>query len=238
MTTCLARPICVLHDLQQTWTGSRSRIAGSDISNSIPSTLDPSSSLQVRWHPRPRSPAGRVVHLRQRRSWASDTTDLSSSTSNTRPVDPLLYDRLVRRFQSASEREAEGRKKGYSGILEADLARSEAKLDALRNPSHRDLLTYSRDTDGRITSEEKDEVPYDKEDGLARWKDIMAQRFLGGHDTDFDYGVVDENGEYDDTKTEERDAQDEYFDCETPEFVREEAGCVRELRGETGVQDF
>ncbi|KAI9757454.1 MAG: hypothetical protein M4579_003470 [Chaenotheca gracillima] len=45
-------------------------------------------------------------------------------------VDPLLYDRCIRRFQSAAEREAEGKRKGYSGVLEADLFRGEAKLAA------------------------------------------------------------------------------------------------------------
>ena len=45
-------------------------------------------------------------------------------------ADPLLYDRLVRRFQSPVEREAEGRSKGYSGILEADLLRSERRSSA------------------------------------------------------------------------------------------------------------
>lgn len=160
------------------------------------------------------------------------------STADSRRADPLLYDRLIRRFQSASEREAEGRKKGYSGVLEADLARSEAKLDALHNPSHQDSFTYSRDTDGRILTEERDEVPVSKEEGLTRWRDIMEQRFLSGQDTGFDYTSVDASTEYDDTKTEERDAQDQYFDGETPEFVRGEAESVKEPQGETGIQDF
>jgi hypothetical protein len=45
------------------------------------------------------------------------------------PQDPLGYDRLVRRFQSPAEREAEGRRKGFAGVLEADLWRAEARRD-------------------------------------------------------------------------------------------------------------
>ena len=113
-------------------------------------------------------------------------------------TDPLLYDRLIRRFQTASEREAEGRKKGYSGILEADLYRSEAKLDALRHPDPNAIFTYKRGPDGEVLAEDRDEVPVNKEDGLARWKWEMEARFLRGGDEDFDYNAVDNNPEYDD----------------------------------------
>ncbi|KAI1490004.1 coiled-coil domain-containing protein-domain-containing protein [Biscogniauxia mediterranea] len=46
-------------------------------------------------------------------------------------ADPLLYDALIRRFQSHAEREQEGRAKGYSRVLEADLLRGEARLSHL-----------------------------------------------------------------------------------------------------------
>ncbi|OCT54963.1 hypothetical protein CLCR_03108 [Cladophialophora carrionii] len=169
-------------------------------------------------------------------------------------ADPLLYDRLVRRFQTAEEREAEGRRKGYSGILEADLYRSEAKLEALHHPDPNALFTYRRGPDGEILAEEKDEVPTNKEEGLDRWKWEMEARFLRGGDDDFDYDAVDQNSEYDDRVVEERDAQDRYFDEETPHFVegegegegeggdgRRRSGSdsrPHDLKGETGVQDF
>ena len=169
-------------------------------------------------------------------------------------ADPLLYDRLIRRFQTPAEREAEGRSKGYSGILEADLWRSEAKLDALRHPDPNSVFTYKRGPNGEILEEEKDEVPATKEEGLARWKWEMECRFLRGGDVDFDYkGEVDHNEAYDDIVSEERDAQDRYFDGETPEFVSrtrtgsgndddvgDEEGGKKQLKleGETGIQDF
>ncbi|KAI1613830.1 coiled-coil domain-containing protein-domain-containing protein [Exophiala viscosa] len=157
-------------------------------------------------------------------------------------ADPLMYDRLVRRFQTAAEREAEGRQKGYSGILEADIYRSEAKLDALRNPDPNSMFTYKRGPNGEIFAEEQDEVPANQEEGLGRWRWEMETRFLRGGDEDFDYGTVDKNPDYDDRMTEERDAEDRYFEAEEPEFVDDHEGATKrkstELQGETGVQDF
>ncbi|KIW27224.1 uncharacterized protein PV07_06983 [Cladophialophora immunda] len=157
-------------------------------------------------------------------------------------ADPLLYDRLIRRFQTPAEREAEGRQKGYSGILEADLYRSEAKLEALRHPDPHALFTYKRGPNGEILAEDRDEVPANKEEGLARWRWEMQVRFLRGGDDDFDYDSVDYNPEYDDRVLEERDAEDKYFDEQEPEFVKGEEGLPgsqsHELEGETGIQDF
>jgi hypothetical protein len=150
-------------------------------------------------------------------------------------ADPLLYDRLVRRFQSAAEREAEGRAKGYSGVLEADLMRSEAKLDALTNPDPNAMFSYKRGADGQIVAEEKDEVPPTREEGLQRWRYEMEMRFLRGDDIDFDYPSVDESEKYDDLTEEERERQDDYFKEEQPTWVLENG---QEPQGETGIQDF
>lgn len=149
--------------------------------------------------------------------------------------DPLLYDRLVRRFQTAAEREAEGRAKGYTGILEADIVRSEAKLDALAHPDPNSTFQYKRGPNGEILEEDKDEIPTSKEDGMARWRWEMEMRFLRGDDNDFDYSTVDDNEEWDDKAQEERDRQDEYFAQEEPSWNLEDD---RQPSGETGVQDF
>ncbi|KAL2020478.1 hypothetical protein VTK56DRAFT_8363 [Thermocarpiscus australiensis] len=47
-------------------------------------------------------------------------------------IDPLLYDFLIRRFQTPAEREAEGRAKGYARVLEGSLLRGEERLARLR----------------------------------------------------------------------------------------------------------
>jgi hypothetical protein len=150
-------------------------------------------------------------------------------------ADPLLYDRLVRRFQSPAEREAEGRAKGYSGVLEADLVRSEAKLAALANPDPHSLFVYRRGPGGEILAEEKDEVPATKEEGWERWRGEMERRFLRGEDKEFEYELVDESDEWDDRTEEERAILEEYLDRESPAWVVEDG---EKPVGETGVQDF
>ncbi|KAL4901538.1 hypothetical protein BDW74DRAFT_84330 [Aspergillus multicolor] len=152
-------------------------------------------------------------------------------------ADPLLYDRLIRRFQTPSEREAEGRAKGFSGVLQADLLRSEAKMDALSHPDPHALFTYARGPNGEILAEDRDEIPPSKEEGEKAWRFEMTMRFLRGEDDDFDYTKVDGDEELDDVSEE----QEKYFDDEEPEWVvdGEGSGDVRErLTGETGIQDF
>lgn len=149
--------------------------------------------------------------------------------------DPLLYDRLVRRFQSAAEREAEGRARGAAGNLEATLLRSEAKVEALQTPDAGNPLVYERGANGEIVGVEEDvgDRAEGKNEGLEMWKDVMGRRFMRGEDRDFDYKIVDDGEEYDDLEEEARGAQDDWFDGEEQEFV----GAGRP-QGETGVQDF
>ncbi|PGH09989.1 hypothetical protein GX51_00255 [Blastomyces parvus] len=152
-------------------------------------------------------------------------------------ADPLLYDRLIRRFQSATEREEEGRAKGYSGVLEADLLRSEAKMEALAHPDPNATVTYTRGPNGEILAEDQDEIPETKEEGAERWRWEMELRFLRGADHEFDYNTVDQNEEYDDWNEE----QERYFDDEEPHFMLDddnESHKKEELKGETGIQDF
>ncbi|KAF2745557.1 hypothetical protein M011DRAFT_372190, partial [Sporormia fimetaria CBS 119925] len=152
-------------------------------------------------------------------------------------ADPLLYDRTIRRFQTAAEREAEGRSKGFSGVMATDLWRAEAKKQALQEPHPHSLFTYSRGPGGEILEEDKDEVPMTKEEGKEWWVDEMTQRFLRGEDRDFDYREVDGNWRYDDPE-EERDIQEAYFESMESDFDTDGEGKEKVLTGETGVQDY
>ncbi len=142
---------------------------------------------------------------------------------------------MVRRFQTAEEREKEGRLKGYSGVLEADLLRSEAKIDALHRPHPGSSMIVTRAADGSISGVEQDEEDraLNKSDGFARWKDVMGSRFVKGEDDDFDYTTVDNNEDLDDRAEQDRQQLEEYLQVEQPEFVGQGAPS-----GETGVQDF
>ena len=126
-------------------------------------------------------------------------------------------------------------------MLEADLWRSEAKMDAFASPkrsatSRRD----NRDTSGDIM-EEKDEVPENKDDGLQRWRKEMELMFLRGADPDFDYKEVDGSEEYDDRVVQEREAEERWFEMEEPSWVegsKQDIGRAEGLTGQTGVQDY
>ena len=148
----------------------------------------------------------------------------------------------MRRFQTSAEREAEGRKKGFSGVLEADLLRSEAKIDALQQPDHIASTRYKREEDGRVVAEERDEEPLSKEEGMQRWRQEMEMRFVNGEDGDFDYGKVDGHEEYDDHRTMEREEEERWFDEQEPQWtnVGKETGGDDSalLVGQTGVQDY
>ena len=154
----------------------------------------------------------------------------------------MAYDRLIRRFQTPSEREAEGRKKGYSGVLEADLWRSEAKIEALANPDDAALMRYRRDAEGAIVAEEKDEIPASKEEGAQRWRKEMEMMFLRGDDPDFDYTLADANEGYDYNGMEEQEEEERYFDQEEPAWVSTDTQAQEvdkpHLKGQTGVQDY
>ncbi|KAA6413757.1 MAG: hypothetical protein FRX48_02118 [Lasallia pustulata] len=180
------------------------------------------------------------IRVKNRRKRYLDTHPEYFS-SNLELADPLAYDRLVRRFQTKANREAEGRRKGYSGVLEADLWRSEAKIDALADPGNSGIMTYKRGADGEILAEEKDEVPANKAEGMQRWRKEMELRFLRGQDGDFDYTTVDESEEYDDRSAEEREEEEKWFAEEEPEWMVGEDNnhpVATHLKGETGVQDY
>ncbi|MCJ1463941.1 hypothetical protein MMC07_002550, partial [Pseudocyphellaria aurata] len=168
----------------------------------------------------------------------------------------------------ASERAADVAKKGYAGVLEADLWRSEAKMEALRRDSAtkparqtqlpsrgsgRDDMTgrpneSDHGEDERIDDDGDEEAPRDKEDGLQMWREEMAIRFLAGRDEDFDYTDVDA-GQEGDGSEEEREEEEKWFNDEEESWLGEEergeeGGHRGEdhlkpvLKGETGVQDF
>ncbi|KXJ90571.1 coiled-coil domain-containing protein-domain-containing protein [Microdochium bolleyi] len=81
----------------------------------------------------PRSPAQSAqVRVRNRRREYLDRNPAYLDSLEHELADPLLYHELIRRFQSPEDREKEGRKKGYSRVLEVDLLRGEAKLTRAR----------------------------------------------------------------------------------------------------------
>ena len=154
-------------------------------------------------------------------------------------VDPILYERLVKRFQTVTERAAEGKAKGYGRTLEADLLRGEAKLDDLaRENGDKQSARGSSKID--IGLEEWEHQATDKEQGLQLWHAFLEDRFVTGQDEDFDYAPVDQNEDFDSLIRDE--AEEAWFEDEEPSWIPDEETEVAEKeprrQGETGVQDF
>jgi hypothetical protein len=162
---------------------------------------------------------------------------LTAKNRRKRYLEVLLYDRLIRRFQTAAEREAEGQRKGAAGQIATDLWRAEAKKDAVSQPDPYSLFTYNRGPDGQILEEDKDDIPMTRDEGRAWWIDEMTQRFLRGGDDDFDYKKVDGNTKYNHPE-QERDLQEAWFESMESDFDSDGEGKEKILTGETGIQDY
>lgn len=159
-------------------------------------------------------------------------------------ADPDLYDKLVRKFQSPAEREAEGRSRGWGKTLESSLLRGEARLDRIASSYTGDSIlpsaSSSRASNGRgrdntnfgIDVDLVDDKPVTKEEGRAAWDEFLRERFVRGGDEDFDYSKVD--GDEDLDSLENMDREEAYFDEEEPEWAddSEEEEAEIDLNGE------
>ncbi|TLS21804.1 uncharacterized protein PpBr36_09305 [Pyricularia pennisetigena] len=240
------------------------------MTTSTPTTPNPYEQATPR-PPRTASHAAAVRLRNRRRAYLARHPSYLTSADHEL-ADPLLYDSLVRRFQTPAEREADGRARGYGRVLETSLLRGEAKLQRLAEsyvdgPAPPPGLVGGngggaaaeaptngaaagtengggRETNFTIT-QDLDPDPKDAEAGREQWFEFLQDRFVSGGDDEFDYSKVDENEEYDDI--ERQDAEDAWFDNEVPQWHDDDddangpaAGRTRprELKGETGIQDF
>ena len=183
---------------------------------------DPTALAHAHRRQRPPSPTRAhqtLVRNRRLRYLEQHTTYFTSADLEL--ADPLLYDRLIRQFLTPDEREAQGRERGWSGVLEADLTRAEAKVAAVADAD--------ADTEARAENERGEQVG-SKEEGEEMWRKAMTLRFLGGGDEEADYERIDNDEEYDDYTTVTREEEEKYFDAETPSSSTE--------NGDTGVLDY
>ncbi|KAM0415909.1 hypothetical protein ACHAPT_013120 [Fusarium lateritium] len=153
-------------------------------------------------------------------------------------ADPVLYERLVKRFQTASEREAEGKAKGYGRTLEADLQRGEAKLSRLKESDGPGRAPNGIEHSAGDLEHPWEKPAKDKAHGLQLWHAFLEERFVHGLDEDVDYLPID--GDEDLDTMIRQDAQDAWFDDEEPSWVDDDVSgtALQSRRGETGIQDF
>ncbi|KAL2878000.1 hypothetical protein SGCOL_006747 [Colletotrichum sp. CLE4] len=182
----------------------------------------------------PRSPTvANNIRSRNRRREYLERNPKYFSDAEHELADPLLYDSLVRKFQTPAEREVEGKAKGYSGVLESSLLRGEARLADLKSST--DDTSTAEPARG-FTTEADFSKTKTKEEGLQRWHEFLTERFVRGHDEDFDYSLIDDNQDYD--VMERRDAEEAWFDEEDPEWASDADEGVETTQGQTGIQDF
>ncbi|OAA53290.1 hypothetical protein ISF_08904 [Cordyceps fumosorosea ARSEF 2679] len=184
----------------------------------------------------PRSSAHAAqVQVQNRRREYLDRHPLYFDNLEHELADPVLYERLVRRHQSAEERQAEGRAKGYGRTLEADLVRGETKLADLKRDGEEPSTSCGRETLSTTGIEGGavwDQSAESKAQGLELWRAFLTHRFVHGDDREFDYAAVDADEAYDGLAR--MDAEEQWFEDEEPTRADDAAP----LEGETGVQDF
>lgn len=178
-----------------------------------------------------------------------------------RTADPVLYDKLVRQFQTPAEKDADDTAKGYGHVVEAALRRGEATTGlaaqavarSTGGSQHGDGMSLPGEGRGQVPRLEAEWAdlstpPSNRAEAADQWREYLRARFVRGGDTDFDYATVDEDEDYD--TLARRDAEDAWFEDEDPEWVSTEAfeearqdterqsQSRPQLQGETGVQDF
>lgn len=181
--------------------------------------------------------------------------------------DPLSYDRLIRQHQSAAEREAEGKSRGWARTLESSLLRGEAKLasvqangsgadvseeaapaetasDDMAHAESRTSLDWSIAQDPSAAGSGAGDASVAKALAESQWRALIAERFVHGLDDEFEYALVDADETLDadegvvGTWTDRR-REEEWFDDEEPDADNHSLGrAERELQGQTGIQDF
>lgn len=199
-------------------------------------TLMPYQSTQRKHEPSEEEARTQRIRIKNRRKRWLDLHPEYFDSPHLESTNPLRYERLVRRFLTAAEREAQGRARGSATTLENNLLRSEAKLTSLREPDELEgPLTYTRAADGSIVGVEQDpaERVEGKEDGMERWRDFAARRFVTSGDEEVDMEAIDRDEGLDLGSEAENEHLEKWLDGQEEEFV----GTGRPA-GETGVQDF
>ncbi|KAI4155645.1 MAG: hypothetical protein LQ340_000864 [Diploschistes diacapsis] len=111
--------------------------------NDLLHCLRPSISLPTPGY-RPKLPKKTLT--RRRRYLETHPSYFASASAEAELSEPLAYDRWVRRHLNASEREAEGKKRGFAGTLEAGLLRGEARREGVNDSRGYKELANRRET--------------------------------------------------------------------------------------------
>lgn len=167
---------------------------------------------------------------------------------------PLLYEQLVGQYMTEDEKKQRDKVASENAtfvkILMEGIERDESEAKRIKQ---------EEEEEGAMEHEEKQmQKIEDPSPSFVRWGEIdekpkarktqpssitaaerrllkeefvttMYESFLEGKDADFDYEKVDENQQYDNIDTLANDAQERYFDSESPEDVEMEENMKEEV---------
>lgn len=132
---------------------------------------------------------------------------------------PLLHEQLVGRFLTEEEREAEARPDmsncSLTKIILDHMDLNKERDDRKRMKEEEDVEEF--DTDDEESDNGNDDEELAKLDGgrdflKQQFVKSVYQGFLEGKDVGFDYRKIDNDESLDDLDTEQRDAEDKYFE--------------------------
>jgi hypothetical protein len=185
----------------------------------------------------PRPPSKTTIQ--NRRFTYLNRTNYASSPINQERLFPLLYEKLVLRHKSRSER-LDAEMSSKSRTLTNVLLDAGDHMEKLQRQRDRTDEARARD-EARLEEEQSiaETVPksvlMDREKSREFMEKMVREKFLSGGDGEFEYHTVDEDDIWDDWETLEEDIRDKYFNDESPENEEREG---KVLTGETGIQDF
>ncbi|KAF4517952.1 hypothetical protein B566_EDAN005319 [Ephemera danica] len=136
---------------------------------------------------------------------------------------PLLYEHLIGQYLTDAEKnDLDHLDIGnitLLGLLLEHMDRDETRSLRLQQQMQEESVMEESDSDDEDEDMGHNKPPPDEEKNLLRQEFVsqMYQSFLEGKDADFDYTLVDNNTEYDSLEVQQLDAEDSYFDSETPE---------------------
>ena len=174
--------------------------------------------------------------VQNRRLTYINRTDYVSSPAVQERLFPILYEKLILRHKSQTEK-LDAINTSKARTLTNVLLDAGDHMEKIQK--QRDRTDEDRARDEALHEQEQAVVEMtpkavltDKVKSRELLEKMVLEKFLAGGDDEFDYESVDEDERWDDWDTLEEDIRAKYFDDETPE--EEEL----ELTGQTGVQDF
>ncbi|VDD79564.1 unnamed protein product [Mesocestoides corti] len=163
----------------------------------------------------------RLMAMRRMQAQAAeDPTEGFFSHEQMRERAPELWERMVGRYLSDADRRAllGHQYNSFSGMLLSQLLDTEQLPDRVGGTSGEDDSDDDdSDTSTQQGRSQKHKKAAEQERSRQEFTEIMQSRFLKGLDEDFDYDAVDNDATLDDDMDEMyRDAEESYFDSESP----------------------